>query len=166
MTAPAIDAPPVRHRAPTAAPRQRPARPRPQLRVVPREATAEARRRRLVRRGAALAAGVVALCLFGVVVAHVVLTQNQFRLDQLREQSSDGQAEYDRLRLQVAELESPGRIVATAQQRLGMVTPTTITYLAPSQEASPAEPVIVKEGTTALPNSSSWSTVKPHLAEG
>ena len=143
-----------------------PAARRPDLRVLrPEELETEADRARLVRRLAVAAAALVALCIFGIVVFHVLLTQNQFRLDTLQEQSLDHQAEYDRLRLQVAELESPDRVVAAAQT-LGMVTPPKVTYLTPTVE----EP---GSGATATPSpdpanapEASWSTVKPHLANG
>ncbi len=166
--------------APVRAPRrQPPAAPsrRPQLEVVKTEQLAEAARRRLVRRLAVTATVASALCLFGVVVAHVVLTQNQFRLDQLRAVSSSQQAEYDRLRLEVAELESPRRIVADAQQRLGMITPPRVVYLAPSAEPAavpaPAPAGAAGAGTQALAppvdsdrDAGGWTAVKPHLADG
>ncbi len=167
--------------APVRAPRPqpaRPARPRPQLEVVKADQLAEAARRKLVRRLAMAATVAAALSLFGVVVAHVVLTQNQFRLDQLRDRSSLQQAEYDRLRLEVAELESPRRIVADAQQRLGMIIPPKVVYLAPSAEQT-VSPVPVPPGAAATagtqalaatpgsdPAAGGWTAVKPHLAEG
>lgn len=164
--------------APVRAPRRQPPAPsrRPQLEVVKAEQLAEAARRRLVRRLAGAATVAIALCLFGVVVAHVVLTQNQFRLDELRDLSSSQQAEYDRLRLEVAELESPRRIVADAQQRLGMVTPPKVVYLAPSAEGAagpaPAPAGAARAGTQALAppvdsdRDGGWTAVKPHLADG
>lgn len=144
---------------------------RPDLRVLrPGEAAADADRRRLVRLLVVVAAVVVALCVFGVVVFHVVLTQNQFRLDALQDQALEREAEYDRLRLQVAELESPDRVVADAQQRLGMITPPKITYLAPTIE----EPGEAADGASRSPAGApgataageGWSVVKPHLADG
>ncbi|MEO7836302.1 MAG: hypothetical protein ABIS21_01520 [Acidimicrobiales bacterium] len=166
MTAPVLDptrsAPSVRRAQPTSPP---PAR--PHLRVLPADQKRkEADRRRLVRQIAAISAVVAALCVFGVVVFHVVLTQNQFRLDRLRSQASTRQAEYDRLRLRVAQLESPDRVVAEAQQRLGMVTPPRITYLTPSVDEPSAlgEPTPPADSRTAL--GSDWSTMKPHLAGG
>ncbi len=101
------------------------------LRVVSaRELTPRARRRRAM----ALLIGLVMLVsagLFAVVVAHVVLTQNQFRLDRLRQQVATETAKNERLRLEVAQAQSPARIVQMAEQRLGMVVPSTITYLEP-----------------------------------
>lgn len=173
-------------RAPRPAPRAN-TKARPQLEVVRAERLAEAARRRLVRRLALAATVAGALCLFGVVVAHVVLTQNQFRLDELRAQSSSEQAEYDRLRLEVAELESPRRIVDEAQQRLGMITPSTVVYLAPSPAlpaaSGPEGPGGRGSGQGNAPEAGSralaplgapevglattggWSRVKRHLAD-
>ena len=175
MTAPVVDPirpAPARQRPRSTPPvRRAPARPdgvspaRPDLRVVRAEELAEAERARLVRQLAVAAAVIAALCLFGVVVFHVLLTQNQFRLDKLQEESIERQAEYDRLRLQVAELESPDRIIAAAQA-LGMVSPPKVTYLAPTIE-EPGEtetPALTPDQTSG--GESSWSTVKPHLADG
>ena len=96
MTAPAFD----RSRARTAtrtgaAPAARPVAPRPQLELLRPERDPEHAQRRLVRLAAAVGVGIAVLCLFGVVIAHVVLTQNQFRLDQLEQRASVRQAEYD-----------------------------------------------------------------------
>ncbi len=176
MTAPVLDpvdfapssqAPAPQRRAPQPRRQSPAAAPARHLRVVGHEQEAkEASQRRLVRRTAAVAAVVAALSVFGVVVFHVVLTQNQFRLDRLRVQSSVRQAEYDRLRLQVAQLESPDRVVAEAQQRLGMVTPPRVTYLTPSVDEPSAN--VEAPAAAAQPSAigAAWSTVKPHLAEG
>lgn len=168
-------------RAPRPAPRAD-TKTRPRLEVVRAERLAEAARRRLVRRLALAATVAGALCLFGVVVAHVVLTQNQFRLDELRAQSGSEQAEYDRLRLEVAELESPRRIVDEAQQRLGMITPSTVVYLAPSPALlvasgpeDPGQADAPQAGSRALAplgapemgmaTTGGWSRVKRYLAD-
>jgi cell division protein FtsL len=125
----------------------------------------EAEKARLARLLVIVGATVAALCVFGVVVFHVVLTQNQFRLDALQAQALERQADYDRLRLQVAELESPDRIVADAQQRLGMVPAPKVTYLAPTIEEPTGEATATQtDGDLAA--GSSWSVVKPHLADG
>lgn len=131
------------------------------LRVVrPGRRAASARRR--ARLSLTVAAAVAVTALFGVVAAHAALTQGQFRLERLQSRAAEQQANYDRLRLQVAELESPQRVVAAARDRLGMVTPPNITYLAPTPStpgrATDTEPESDGEPATA------WSTVKPHLA--
>lgn len=166
MTAPVLDparSAPARQR-PRPAPPVKRAPARPDLHVVREEELREADRARLVRQLVAAAATIAALCLFGVVVFHVLLTQNQFRLDTLQEQSLERQAEYDRLRLQVAELESPERVIAAASA-LGMVTPPKVTYLAPTIE-EPGDtdtPALTADQSSG---ESGWSTVKPHLADG
>src|SRR5262249_39083365 len=74
------------------------------------EITPKARKRR-ARMAAAFTVCLIGVGLFATVAFHVVLTQNQFRLDHLNDRAAEEQARYQRLRLQVAELESPARIV-------------------------------------------------------
>jgi cell division protein FtsL len=116
-----------------------------------------------------IAAGVL---LFAVVAAHVAITQNQFHLEKLERRAVEEQADYERLRLRVAELESPGRIVDSAQQRLGMVQPGEVTYLSPDPspefEIAPRadEPRRSSGGSVAAANpAAGWQVVKPHLGE-
>ncbi|HVF32172.1 MAG TPA: cell division protein FtsL [Acidimicrobiales bacterium] len=169
MTAPVLD---PRRPAPAPSPSSAPSRPapvRPPLRVVAPEAPErdrEAERRRLVRLLVLVGAVGLALCIFGIVVSHVVLTQNQFRLDALQDQALERQAEYDRLRLEVAQLESPDRIVADAQQRLGMVAAPKITYLTPTVEDTPGDPSRAARDAEDAAAGTNWSVVKPHLADG
>ncbi len=115
------------------------------------------------RRGRLVAGLVVAVAggLLALVASQVVLTQGQFRLDRLQSRAAAEQARYERLRLQVAELEAPSRVVAVAQERLGMVSPPAVTYL------SPSGPVSVHEGKRRRPESAAtadWSRVKRELA--
>ena len=106
------------------------------LRLVrPGEVTPKARKRR-ARFAAIFTVLLVSAGLFATVAFHVVLTQNQFRLDGLTDRATAEQARYQRLRLQVAELESPSRIVAAAQDKLGMVQPPAVAYLAPQAPSS------------------------------
>jgi cell division protein FtsL len=91
----------------------------------------EARRRRVTRVLTGLLVAAVCAGLFAIVALRVVLAQGQGEIDRL-EQSVDTQtATQQRLRLGVAELEAPARIVGAARTRLGMVTPTTVVYLNP-----------------------------------
>ena len=72
-----------------------------------------------------------------LVALHVLIAENQFRLDVLQQKASTEQASYEKLRLQVAQLEAPARIVSQAEGRLGMVQPATVTYL-PATTSTPA----------------------------
>jgi cell division protein FtsL len=85
-----------------------------------------------------MAAG--AAVVFALVAVHVVLAEGQFRLSSLQRQADEAQARYIRLRLEAARLESPQRIVADAENRLGMVSPATVTYLTPAAVAAGPPP--------------------------
>jgi cell division protein FtsL len=153
-------------------------RPRPPLRVVPDGyRTPQARRRRArVRVGVGLLAAVGLL--FGLVGIHVVLTEGQFRLQHLQTQANDAQAQYVRLRLQVAQLESPARIVADAQERLGMVAPSALTYLMPPASTAATTPSTTAASPSSRASASAaqprtdhptdptqeWANAKPALA--
>lgn len=155
--------------APRVRPRQE-APARPALRVV-RTAELSARGRRR-RARLLLAAGmtVVAALLLGMVAFQVVLTQGQVRLERLEAEATAQQDRYERLRLQVAQLESPERVVASAQERLGMVPPASIRYLAPQgasgEDTSPLAGVAANAAAPkpSPPATTDWSQVKPHLA--
>jgi cell division protein FtsL len=124
--------------APRRAPGSRPApRPAPPLRLVP-DAELGRRRRALARLCTALAVVLSAVGLFFVVFLQVLLTQGQAELDRLNARAEVEAAQNRRLRVAVAELESPDRIVGVARQRLGMVPPATVTYL---QAAGPSDPL-------------------------
>ncbi|HVE45576.1 MAG TPA: hypothetical protein VNA57_02350 [Acidimicrobiales bacterium] len=152
---PATTAP---HPRPASAPNPAP----PPLRVV---RPAPSRRPRRARVVTVLVAVGVLLGLFGLVASHVMLTQGQFRLDGLRARAAIEQARYERLRLKVAELESPSRIVATAQERLGMVPPPSVTYLSPTGAVSaPAEEPDGDEGESTAEDD--YARVKRSLASG
>ena len=133
---------------------------RPILRVVDRSLRTPAARRSRARIMGVLVLTVVAAALFGLVASHVALAQGQFRLDRLRQNAQAQQDRYERLRLQVAELESPGRIVAAAQERLGMVPPPSVTYLSPVGPATGSGSGVDAESTAT----EDWSTVKRQLA--
>jgi cell division protein FtsL len=116
--------------------------------------------------GAAAVAGILAV-VFGLVAIHVLLAQNQFELDRLNARSAVAEAQYDRLRLQVAQLESPERVVAAAEGRLGMVLPPKVTYLTPNAPAGPASsgsaPPPAKASAASPSVSADWARVKAQL---
>jgi cell division protein FtsL len=160
-----VAAPTQARPSPTPRPARQPAddAPRPGLRLVrPGERTPLAARRH-ARALAALTAALVLAGLFGLVAFHVVLTESQLQLDRLQQRAAQQRDEYDRLRLKVAELEAPERVVAVAQQRLGMVSPPGVTYLSPTgvKTGLPQDDVDAHgdEGDGAA-----WATIKAHLA--
>ncbi|HEX5265544.1 MAG TPA: hypothetical protein VFW24_02120 [Acidimicrobiales bacterium] len=152
MTATQRPAPPRLRRSPVPAP----ARPRPApppLRVVGRaelSPAARRRRRRLLVGGAAVLA---ALGLFAVVVVHVVLAQQQFQLAALSSRIDAARSVNDQLRLQVAQLQAPERVVSDAQKQLGMVSPPSITYLVPGHHGP-----LVRAQSATTPTTASSST--------
>jgi len=78
--------------------------------------------------------------------------ENQFRLDQLQQQASAQQERYEKLRLEVAELEAPARIVSAAEGPLGMRQPGSVTYLpAPPTTATPLRELRARARTPRPP---------------
>ena len=112
-----------------------------------------------------LSALLVVGSLFGVVVCHAVLVSGQGQLDGLQQQVSEEQARYQALRLEVAELEAPNRIVEEAQGRLGMVSPPAITYLTPVPVEGGGAIADAPDGDEAPARTTTapWKTVKPLL---
>lgn len=148
-------------RARTTAPGHRDApAPRPHLRVVPPNTLSVEGRRRRARRLTIVGSTILVAALFGVVFAHVLLTQRQFRLDHLEQQAANEEAKYERLRLEVAQLESPERVVSAAQQ-LGMVPPATVKYLSSTRPT----PAATAGQADTPPSEGDWATVKSHLAQ-
>lgn len=163
---------PLRARAlapPAPAPRRREApgapQSRPPLRLVDNsrlEVAVRRKRARWVMVVAAVLAGVSLLALAG---AHAMLVSSQVRLDELEQQAAEAQARHQSLRLEVARLEAPDRVVSAATERLGMVPPEAVTYLHPatppdvtSSSLPPPAPPAPADGL--LP---SWGSVKPYL---
>lgn len=158
------------------APAGAPAPDRPPLHVVPDSAPRPRRVRRARVLVAAAALAVVAV-LFGVAASQAQLVNGQVRLDQLERDVAASQSRYQDLRLEVARLEAPERIVAEAQHRLGMIVPSGITYLSPAgvldgpvPAAGAATPSEDEEGEAsggeagaAGSSARTWSSIKPHL---
>jgi hypothetical protein len=107
--------------------------------------------------------------LFAVAIAQTILVQGQVRLDALDAELTTEQARYQELRKDVAELESPERVVAEAKAH-GMVAPDDLVYLQPSTpdaatdgDDPSVEPSAADPGSTADDPNGAWSTVKPLL---
>jgi cell division protein FtsL len=155
------------------------------LRLVENQARRRAGRRRLLVILGIASAAVVCLAL---VALHVLIAENQFRLDRLQEQAATEQASYEKLRLQVAQLEAPARIVSQAEGQLGMVQPASVNYLPATTIPAASTAGRGENGTTtatgsspqaqdvqsvdppaagavaAPPGDSDWPSVKPYLS--
>ncbi|HET9690569.1 MAG TPA: hypothetical protein VFP61_05415 [Acidimicrobiales bacterium] len=135
---------------------------RPDLRVVERPG----RRLALPRGRAAVVtvfAGLAAVML-GLVYLHVVLAQRQIELDRLTARTAAAEQHYQALRLQVAQLESPGRIIATAEGRLGMRPPATVHYVSPPPQ-SPSPTAAPSPASGPAPaGDADWPAIKAALA--
>ena len=103
----------------------------------------------------------VLLGVFSLIVSQVLIAQSQFRLERLKVRADSAQDQYQRLRLEVAQLESPDRIIIDAQNRLGMVTPERVTYLTPKSD----EMSLPSNGIQGLVDKTDapWMAVKPYL---
>ena len=99
------------------------------------------------------------VALFGVAVCHALLIQGQARVDALDERVAGAQARYERLRLEVAQLESPQRIAKEAQDELGMVPAGRTVWLTPEDPAPADAPADEPPDQT----DTSAARVKPYL---
>ncbi|MGH9123557.1 MAG: hypothetical protein ACRDZ8_02385 [Acidimicrobiales bacterium] len=130
------------------------------LRLVGEEELAAIRRRRWLRIGAGVVTAFVIALLSAAVWMHVVLAQNQVRLDALKTRADTAQTQYQQLRLQVDQLSSPARILGIAEDQLHMAAPSSVTYMTPGGAAA------ATSGPSAATPPADWSTIKPHLAAG
>ena len=157
MTALARSAPAPRARA------HAQAKARPPLRALDRPVRQPGGDRRLV---AMVSGGLLfAAVLAGNVAVHAETTQGQFELERLEKTARERQAHYQRLRLEVAQLEAPKRIVARARQ-LGMVEAGRVSYLTPTAATTSEDPA-TRSPRGPSPDgeaAGSWAQVKPHLA--
>jgi cell division protein FtsL len=149
---------------------EEPGEPARHLRVVPTPNRSPAQRRRRARAMLLAVAGVTAMVAFGLVYLHVVLAQRQFALDRLTAQVQAESTTYQDLRLQVAQLRSPAHIISTAEGRLGMIQPASVTYLTPTTTITGARSAAI--GSSATSGSSAqapagdadWPQIKSQLA--
>jgi hypothetical protein len=102
-----------------------------------------------------------------LVYMHVVLAQRQFAIDRLNSTVQNQQAQYQALRLQVAQLGSPQNIIATAEGQLGMVQPASVSYLTPKQTvggSSTPGSTRPASSTRAPAGDADWPLIKSQLA--
>lgn len=98
------------------------------------------RRERRYRRTAVLFSSVSVIALLAAVVFHVQVAQTQFRVERIESETALEKQRYKDLRLQMAELTSPEKILAEAENR-GLVLPGQVTYVSGglSGASSPTE---------------------------
>jgi cell division protein FtsL len=101
------------------------------------------------------------VALFGVAVSHALLIENQARVDDLDQQVAAEQARYEELRRDVAELESPQRILGDATEELGMVPAGDPVWLSPGEPA-PTDDLPDDDPPSESPDTSA-ARVKPYL---
>jgi len=138
----------------------------PQLRILQPRAPDRRDRRLLAVVGGGL---LFAAVLGGNVAVQAQTTQGQFELERLQTTTRQRQAHYQQLRLRVAELEAPQRIVARARQ-MGMAEPSGVTYLAPTAATSATSAIDPPPTSVAPPTgpiqgeaAQGWADVKPRL---
>lgn len=101
---------------------------------------------------AIVGAGIVIVALFALAAMHALLIGGQLRLDDLRREHASESEQVRRLRLEVAQLEAPDRVLEVARDRLGMVDPGEVGYLLPvGVDGGDGEPVRVEPAKTPPP---------------
>jgi hypothetical protein len=108
--------------------------------------------------------------MFVLIGGHVLLAQNQARLDQLRRDVIQNRDQYDELRLEVAQLRSPERIVSEAEA-MGLGEPKTVTYVQPvpvtpsgsAQSLAPQQSAALNDPASTQQKVSRWEEIKPNL---
>jgi cell division protein FtsL len=133
------------------------------LRLVDREARRKTNRRHLI---VSVAIAGIAVVFLALVALHVLIAENQFRLDNLQQQASVQQERYEKLRLEVAQLEAPARIVSVAEGKLGMRQPGSVTYLpATPTSAAPGARAGASSARVAAPQGDAdWPLIKQYLS--
>jgi len=107
--------------------------------VDPGHLTGTARRRR-ARMLALLAAVLVLGTLLAIAAAQAVVASQQMRIDGLQQSLATATATNENLQLEHADLTSPSRVLVIAEHRLGMVVPSSVTYLPAVDPGPPAFP--------------------------
>jgi cell division protein FtsB len=113
--------------------------PRPPLRIVP------AARRRVLPWILATLCGALFVGMLALSALQARIAQDQLRLDHLDQELRDATAYYDRLRLAVAQLESPEYVVPRAKTDLAMSTAPSQQYFTPTVDQ--VHEVLVAAGT-------------------
>jgi cell division protein FtsB len=138
---------------------------RPELRVV-----APVRRRRPGWQVGTLAGALLFVALFAIAGAHTLIVQQQRHIDDVNGRIAEAEERAELLRTELAELESPERIVREAKETLGMIEAPAQVYLQPrpDDDARAAEVPPTTPPTTAAkastPTTTSGSTTASSAA--
>jgi len=128
--------------------------------AVVRQARREASRRPRRRTAESISAVLVLGSLLAVVVGHAALAQGQLRLSGAQASLSTEQTRHRQEMLSVAQLETPARIAAEAQQQFHMVRPAQVSQL-PAVPLSAALPAPHVTAVPPAPNGASSSGSSP-----
>ena len=120
-----------------------------------------ARRRpiRLTPRAGVTMVVLLFVALFLVAVSHALLIESQIHLDDLDKKVADEQAQYEDLRHEKADLESPDRIQSAASE-MGMVPPGETVWITPEEPVAPPDD---QEAPDEESPDTSYTDVKPYL---
>lgn len=86
--------------------------------------------------------GIVLTALFALAVMHALMIGRQLQLDDMNRDLAAETESVERLRLRVAELEAPDRVLDVARERLGMVEPGEVGYVLPGEVTSVTEEAV------------------------
>jgi hypothetical protein len=129
---------------------------RPVLEVV-----APAARRRRSWQVGTVAGGLLFLAMFVIVGAQTLIVQQQRHIDDVNNRITAAEDQAEQLKMDLAELQSPERIVNEARDRLGMVQAPSPVYLLPgADDDARAAEVPAATPTTTVPKATSPTTAK------
>jgi TolA-binding protein len=127
---------------------------RPALEVV-----APAARRRRSWQVGTVAGALLFLAMFVIVGAQTLIVQQQRHIDQVNGRITAAQDQAEQLKMDLAELQSPERIVNEARDRLGMVQAPSPVYLLPgTDDDTRAAEVPAATPTTTVPKATAPTT--------
>jgi hypothetical protein len=130
---------------------------RPDLRVV-----APARRRRPGWQVGTLAGALLFVALFAIAGAHTLIVQQQRHIDDVNGRITEAEERAEVLRTDLAELESPERIVREAKETLGMIEAPAQVYLQPRPDddvrAAEVPPTTPPTTAASTPTTTAGST--------
>jgi hypothetical protein len=126
--------------------------------VVDPDARRRARRHRILARLAFVAVVAAVLVVVGI---HVMMAEGQLRIEQLADQAALEQQQYERNRLEYAQMATPQSVVARAQE-LGLAPAAGSRYLA-VPGLTPTAPGAPGTTEAAPTRAHDWEKVKPNL---